>query len=322
MIFLHPHWLGLLALPVILAFWEWVRRGQQIALPFDHGRQRRGRVLRFLVLCANCLPAALLALAIIFLAHPMTFTPPEVERQLTNVQFLLDTSGSMAENHGSQANRRHRRFDSAMDAIGKFIEYRKGDAFGLTIFARHFIHWVPLTLDTRSILLARPFIQPDNPKLDPPSMGRHGLPDALWGYTFIGKALMGAGDYLAERPTGDRMIIMMTDGESPDIKTPQDGPIIAALRAQNITVFGIMMTDEKIEPALAGIVRATGGEVFNAATPEALQAGFHRIDEMKKVVVLEQKPQVADHYDPFFPPAIGALVFSVLALFGLRFTPW
>ena len=43
---------------------------------------------------------------------------------------------------------------------------------------------------------------------------------------------------------------------------------------------------------------------------------------MKKVVVLEKKPQVADHYDPFFAPAIGLLVLSVLALFGLRFTPW
>src|SRR5881227_1175021 len=97
----------------------------------------------------------------------------------------------MAEPHGSQAAGRHRRFDSAMDAIGQFINYRQGDAFGLTIFSRHFIHWVPLTLDTQSILLARPFIQPDNPQLDPPSMGRHGLPDALWGHTFIGKALLG-----------------------------------------------------------------------------------------------------------------------------------
>ena len=137
MIFLHPHWLALLALPVILAFWEWIRRGQPIALPFDHGKQRRGLVLRFLVLCANCLPATLLALAIIFLAHPVTFLPPEVERKLNNVQIVLDTSGSMAEPHGSQAAGRHRRFDSAMDAIEKFINYRKGGAFGLSIFSRH-----------------------------------------------------------------------------------------------------------------------------------------------------------------------------------------
>jgi Ca-activated chloride channel family protein len=319
MIFQHPR---LLALPVILAFWEWVRRGQPIALPFDHGRQGRGLVLQFLVLAANCLPAALLAVAILFLAHPLTYTPPEVERKLNNVQFVLDTSGSMAENHGSQTEGRHRRFDSAMDAIEQFITYRKGDAFGLTIFSRDYIHWLPLTLDTQSIPLSKRFIEPNNPKLDPPSMGRHGLPDELWGNTFIGKALHGAAELLAQRPTGDRMIILMTDGESSDINPPLDAAIIDHLRAEHITVFSILLTNESIQPPLINITRSTGGEVFNAITPEALTEVFKSIDEMKKVVVLEKRPQVIDFYDPFLMPALSVLAASVLALFGLRFTPW
>ena len=274
MIFQHPQLLGLLALPVILAFWEWARRGQPMALPFDHGKQGRGLVLRFLVLSANCLPSLLLALAILFLAHPMTHTPPEVERQLNNVQFLLDTSGSMAEDHGSQAQGRNRRFDSAMDAIEEFISYRKGDAFGLTIFSRHFIHWVPLTLDTQSIPLSKVFIQPDSPRIDPPGTPRRGLPDELWGITKIGKALYGAADMLAERPTGDRMIILMTDGESRDIVPPLDTPVIEQLRAENITVFTIMLNGDKISDPLIRITRASGGEVFNAITPESLDSVF------------------------------------------------
>ena len=321
MIFAHPQVLGLLALPVILAFWEWIRRGQPLALPFDHGQQGRGLFLRFLVLAANCLPAALLAIAILFLAHPITYTPPEVERKLNNVQFLLDTSGSMAEPHGPQTAGRNRRFDSAMGAIEKFINYRQGDAFGLTIFSRNFIHWVPLTLDTQSIILSKPFIQPDNPHLDPPG-SRHGLPDALWGITYIGKGLLGAADLLAQRPDGDRMIIMMTDGESSDILPPRDTEIINRLRQENITLFSILMTDEPIQPPLIQISRATGGEVFNAVTPDALVSVFKRIDEMKKVVVLEKSPHVVDDYGPFFIPALAVLSLSVLALFGLRFTPW
>jgi len=322
MIFQHPQWLGLLALPVVLAFWEWTRRGQPIAMPFDHGRQGRGYVLRFLVQSANTLPTALLALAILFLAHPMIHTPPEVERQLNNVQFLLDTSGSMAEAHGSQSEGRHRRFDSAMDAIVKFISHRKGDAFGLTIFSRHFIHWVPLTLDTEAIPLSKRLIEPDNPELDPPGTPRRGLPNELWGITNIGKALHGAADLLAARPVGDRMIILMTDGESNDIKPPLDGPIIEHLRAGGITVFTIMLSGDEISEPLVGITRASGGEVFNAVTPEALESVFRRIDEMKKVVVLEKRPRVVDHYEPFFLPAIAVLAVSVLVLFGLRFTPW
>jgi hypothetical protein len=43
---------------------------------------------------------------------------------------------------------------------------------------------------------------------------------------------------------------------------------------------------------------------------------------MKKVVVLQKQPHVIDFYDPFFMPALGVLCASVLALFGLRFTPW
>jgi Ca-activated chloride channel homolog len=322
MIFQHPQLLSLLALPVILAFWEWVRRGQPIALPFDHGRQGRGRILQVLVLAANCLPAALLAVAILFLAHPMIYMPPEVERKLNNVQFVLDTSGSMAEPHGSQAAGRHRRFDSAMEAIEQFITYRKGDAFGLTIFARDFIHWLPLTLDTQSIALSKRFIEPNNPKLDPPSMGRHGLPDELWGQTYIGKALHGAAELLAQRPTGDRMIILMTDGESGDINPPLDAAIINHLRTEHITVFSILLTEQPIQPPLVNISRSTGGEVFNAVTPAALASVFQSIDEMKKVVVLEKRPQVIDYYDPFLVPALGVLGVSVLALFGLRFTPW
>ncbi len=322
MTFQHPQLLALLALPVMLAFWEWVRRGHPIVMPFDHGKQRRGWFLRFLVLTANCLPAALLAVAILFLAHPMTFTPPEVERQLNNVQIVLDTSGSMAEPHGSQANGRHRRFDSAMEAIEQFITHRQSDAFGLTIFSRFFIHWLTLTQDTQSIPLSKRFIEPNNPKLDPPDMPRHGLPDELGGITFIGKALHGAADLLAQRPIGDRMIILLTDGESSDILPPLDAAIIAHLRADNITVFSILLSDEVIQPQLVGISQATGGAVFNAVTPEALTSVFKSIDEMKKVVVLQKQPQTINFYDPFVIPALGLLAASVLVLFGLRFTPW
>lgn len=322
MTFLHPQLLGLLALPVILVFWEWTRRGQPIAMPLDHGVQGRGRFLHVLVLSANCLPAALLAMALFFLAHPVTQTPPEVERQLNNVQFVLDTSGSMAEAHGPQTHGRHRRFDSAMAAIEQFISHRQGDAFGLTIFGRSFIHWLPLTLDTQSIPLSKRFIEPRHSRLDPPTTGSRGLPDALWGGTFIGRALHGAADLLAQRLEGDRMIILMTDGESNDIHPPLDAAVIEHLRAERILLFTVMLTGDKISQPLIHITRATGGEVFNAVTPEALASVFQRIDEMKKVVVLEKRRQVVDFYDPLFMPALGLLAASVLVLFGLRFTPW
>jgi len=161
-----------------------------------------------------------------------------------------------------------------MEAIEQFINYRNGDAYGLTIFSRFYMHWLPLTPDTRSIPLSKIFIQPDDPKIDPPRMGPHGLAAELWGVTNIGKALMGAADRFAARPTGDRMIILITDGQSGDILPPKDQPVIARLRQEGIVVFAVVIGPEKIQPELAGIPRATGGEAFQAVTGEALQAVF------------------------------------------------
>jgi len=308
--FLHPQWLALLALPVILAFYEWVRPGPRVALPFDHARPARGWFGRGLILLANCLPAGLLAIAILFLAHPVRFNPPEVERQLTNVQIVLDTSGSMTTAYGPQGEGKRTRFDAAMESVLQFIRFRKGDAFGLTIFSRNFIHWVPLTQDVEAIALSRPFISPNV------------FPENLWGGTLIGKALYGAAEHLAEQPAGDRMVILITDGESNDIKPPKDSALIADLQAKGVRVFAVLMTDKPVEPALIGIARSTGGEAFNAVTPEALQAVFKQIDAMKKVVVLQKQAKAADAYDPFFLPALVLLVAAVLALFGIRYNPW
>jgi Ca-activated chloride channel family protein len=310
MTFLYPKLLALLAIPVIVAFWEWVRPGQPLAMPFDHAKVGRGRFWQFLINSANCLPAGLLAIAILFLAHPVIFNPPEVERQLTNVQIVLDTSGSMKSPHGPQTKGVNSRFDSAMASIEQFLHYRKGDAFGLTVFSRNFVHWVPLTQDTEAIVLARPFIAP------------YVFPDEFWGNTFIGKALYGAAELLDQAKTGDRMIILLTDGLSNDIVPPKDSAIIADLQAKRIKVFVIFLIDQPVTPALVSIAQGSGGAAWPAVTPEALNEVFKKIDEMKKVVVLEKKPRAADYYDPFFIPAMAALGLAILALFGIRYNPW
>ena len=49
MSFAHPLVLLLLAIPVLLAAWEWQRRGHVLVLPFDHGDLPKGRKLGRLV---------------------------------------------------------------------------------------------------------------------------------------------------------------------------------------------------------------------------------------------------------------------------------
>ena len=43
--FARPLLLLLLMIPVSISFWEWVRKGQPLVMPFDRGNQRRGSVL-------------------------------------------------------------------------------------------------------------------------------------------------------------------------------------------------------------------------------------------------------------------------------------
>jgi Ca-activated chloride channel family protein len=282
-----------------------------LVLPFDYVRQSSGRLLGWCVLTANSLPAVLLALAILFLARPLTHAPPKTERQLTNIQLVLDCSGSMRDAYGPQTGpRRYAKFDGAMDAIEKFLTARAGDAFGLTIFSRNFIHWVPLTQDTAAIRMARPFIHPSV------------FPDELWGRTYIAKAVEGAIGPLSRHPDGDRLIILLTDGEGLDIVEGQERGVIEKLKRQRITVFAVALNDAGIAPGLANIARETGGQTFTALTPQVLNLVFHRIDQMQKVQVQAERPEVIDYFEPFLLPGLIVLGLQLLAVWGLRFTPW
>ncbi len=312
MTFAHPNLIMLLAIPVTLLFWEWVRRGQPLVMPFDGVRQRRGWLLGLLVLTANSLPAVLLAMAIVLLARPLTYAPPKTQRELSNIQIVLDASTSMVfSTYGPQdGEKRYTRFDGAMDALETFLTTREGDAFGLTIFSRNFIHWVPLTQDTAAIRMARTFIWPEL------------FPDEIWGHTFIAKALNGAIAPLSKHAEGDRMIILITDGEGEDIGGGRERDVIDKLQRHDIVVFAIALNDNGFTPGLENIARETGGEIFKALTPQTLQTVFDRIDQMKKVEIRSTKPEVIDFFDPFLRPTLALLAVQVLVLFGLRFTPW
>ena len=75
------------------------------------------------------LPILLLAIAILLLAGPRRFEQPRSEREMTNILFCLDVSGSMTAPFGAGS-----RYDAAMTSLNDFISFRKGDAFGLTVF--------------------------------------------------------------------------------------------------------------------------------------------------------------------------------------------
>ncbi|MEM9478372.1 MAG: VWA domain-containing protein [Verrucomicrobiota bacterium] len=304
--FAYPWVLFLLVVPLAMLAWFWRWRNPTLVLPFDHSGAKRGRVLRFFLDFASSFPALLLAVVIIILAGPQQLSEPKTMKVLTNIQFCLDVSGSMTAQYGGEGDR----YDAAMEAINEFISYREGDAFGLTVFGDHFLHWLQLTTDPTVFQYATPFLGPRR------------LPTWFSGGTAIGKAARECMKLLIEREEGDRMIILVTDGSSADLYGGNDVKIAAELAANNIVVYAISITEGSPNAQLATLAQGTGGQVFSAGDPDALNVVFQRIDEMQETRMEKVSAESVDWFRPFALTGLGLLGMHGLCLFGIRYTPW
>lgn len=304
MTFANPWLLALLLAPLALAIFFRRRGGRRVPLPFDHQPLPRARFLDFLLRTADLLPLLLLAIAILMLAGPRRFEQPRSEREMTNIQFCLDVSGSMVAQFGSG-----NRYDAAMAALNDFISFREGDAFGLTVFGSSVLNWVPLTNDVSAFRCATPFLRPEN------------LPP-WFGGTMIGMALRSAEKTLLSSETGDRMIVLLSDGDSFDLRDGMDVKIAQSLAANGIKVYAIHIADGDVPDPVALISSMTGGEVFAVGDPAALDAVFAQIDEMQKAPLKRVTPDPVDFFEPFALSGLGVGALYLLTLFGLRHTPW
>ncbi len=313
MIFSRPELLPLLCLPILFGFWSWLRRGRPIVLPYDHGDLRRGRVLDYLVRIAGLLPAGLAAVALLLWSGPLREGPPTYPAQVANIQLALDTSGSMKDQLGDKLKPDgtvFTKYDGAMEAIAEFTNRRAGDAFGLTIFTSGVIHWVPLTTDLSAIRYAVPFVRPGK------------LPQKWWDGTKVGNALVECAKLLEERSEGDRMVILLTDGESPDLLNGQAAIIARGLKERNIVVYMISIRNTPPAEELKTITQITGGETFESGDIDALRSVFTKIDQLERAKLVAKQTTWLEFYRPFAWIGLLLLGLQQAAAFGLRFTPW
>ena len=304
MSFAYPAVLVLLVVPVLLLAWIWKRSAGRIALPFDHGGHDSRWAWAFLLGLAESLPALILATVIVLLAGPQQLSAPKTKRVLTNIEFCVDVSSSMITPLGDGT-----RYDASMKAIDHFLDIRKGDAFGLTFFGNNVLHWVPLTGDPSAIRCAPPFMKPEN------------VPQWMGG-TMIGKALLACKEILAEREEGDRMIILVSDGESYDLSGGNDESIAQTLKRNNIAVYAIHISDQNPPDEIVNITTLTGGEVFPVEDPGALRAVFERIDAMRETKLEKTASELLDDFGPVCMVGLSLVGLASCAFFGLRYTPW
>jgi Ca-activated chloride channel family protein len=238
------------------------------------------------------------------IAGPQSWDAPRSKRVLTNIEFCVDVSGSMGAKFGSGT-----RYEAAMSAIQTFLHQRSGDAYGLTFFGNNVLHWVPVTTDVSAFECALPFMKPGN------------LPYWFNG-TEIGKALMACRKALVEREEGDRMIILVTDGYSFDLQNGHDEEIARELKRDNIAVYTVHIAEGEIPDQVVRIASMTGGEAFKPEDTEGLAHIFARIDEMQKTRLEKTQAEASDDLRPWCIAGLSLLGIAVLALFGLRYTPW
>lgn len=307
MSFHHPLFLWLLALPIVWGFWQWVRRGHTVVLPFDHGAQKNGRRLRFLTNLAETLPALLLTIAVLMLAGPRMPAPPQEERVLNNIILCLDVSGSMGMTFGSDGSR----FEGAVEAAREFCRFRKGDAFGLTVFGSEYIHWLPPTKELSAIVSATEYVRPETM---PPWMGG----------TLIANALRGCRDQLLRSEEGDRAVILISDGGSADFGDGGDRAVAELLAQDNIRVFAILVGEDEMggQGGMETVTAETGGKMFTAGDPAALDGIFRQIDRMQKARFKQTTADWVDIYTPLSLIGLGSVLLHALSLLGLRYSPW
>ena len=317
--FEHPVVLLLLAIPIWMGYWIWTRKGHPVVMPFDHGHQSSGRGWGFFIHLFETIIPVILAAVICIWASPRKNDIPQEKREMTNIQILLDCSGSMVRTFGDKIDsegRPYTRYDASSESIQEFIEYRKGDAFGLTAFSDTIIHWLPLTRDTQTIARAMEYVRPVpyDPKIAKiPGIGQG---------TQTGKALLACIPELEKRPEGDRMILLISDGEPGDLSGNRPEEVANALVKANIIVHAVYINKRLPSRSFYDVVRITGGEVFPAKDPATLKMVFKEIDTLQKVKIKEIKPLARDDFYYFALVGLIATSLLILASFKLRYTPW
>ena len=299
MTFAHPWVLLLVAVPVVLA-WPLLARSAGVTVPADRTGVGDRPWLRRALAAFDLAPLALMAVAVAALAGPQVMAEPRAERSLTNIQICLDVSGSMG-------GRNH---ELASKAVEEFTRAREGDAFGLTMFGVEQVRWLPLTKDLQAIRDALPFA-------DPMSQPSH------MGGTMIGAALrFCARNMVAEAKDGDRLIVLVSDGQSGDLSGGAAREIGQELRDAGIVVYHVHIDESAVPADVEDLVAETGGEAFATTDASSMRAVFAHIDRMKPARFAPAGTVPLDRYGPFTAAALALLGVHAVGLLGMRYVPW
>jgi Ca-activated chloride channel family protein len=333
--FVHPHALWLLLLvPALGVWWGWCRAA--VALPHPSLALIRGlpgRGGKFAEGLRIGLRLAAVALLIVALARPRwPDLGTRLPAQSTSIQFVLDVSGSMAEqDFAVTADEKITRLQAAQEAFQQFtlgnqkdLPGRPDDLIGLVTFAVFAEDVCPPTLSHTTVLemLRR----------------SQAVAHARDAATNIGDAMLLGLNLLEESKPKHRVLILLSDGQHTvgkevvkNARTPVEAAHVA--KGLNIKVYTIAVGPDPAtisNPAeqerakigldtLETVAQMTGGKAFRARDAAGLRAVYREIDQAERTRV--ESPQYARYHEAYPWVGLGCVV---LLLGGLSWetTRW
>lgn len=315
-LFAWPWWLLALPLPLLARWLLPAARDASAALkvPFGErldaiaavgGRSLRGGSAGWLLWLAW-------ALLCIAAARPQQLgeavQPPQAGRDM---MLALDLSGSMSEPDMALNDAPVDRLTAAKAVLADFLDRRVGDRIGLIVFGRRAYVLTPLTLDRDTV--------------------RDQLKDSVVGLagqeTAIGDAVGLAVKRLREQPSGQRVLILLTDGvntagaldPNKAAELARDHQVrihtIAFGGDGSLSLFGFKIAvpggDPLDETSLRAIAQTTGGRFFRARDTAELAGIYAEIDRIEPV----QRPgkAVRPRIERYVWPLAAAFALALLA---------
>ena len=230
-----------------------------------------------------------------------------------DIMLVLDISTSMLEPDFSFANRRITRLDAVKKVVSDFTTKRANDRLGLILFGTRAYLQAPLTYDKAS------------------------LNDILWSMqagmagdsTSIGDALALALKNLKDK-SGDKVIILLTDGENNDgslslaqaIKLAKDEGIktyTIGVGSPNIFFQMLALSPQTgDDKGLKELARQTKGQYFRAESTSDLQKVYDLIDKLEPTQGNEN--YIRETKDVFYLPLLGAVLVGLGLVFVMKRT--
>ena len=238
-----------------------------------------------------------------------------------DLMLAVDISGSMGTEDLQLKGQIVNRLTVVKNVVSQFVVAREGDRVGLILFGTNAYMQAPLTFDLATV----------NRLLTEAPVGIAG------GKTAIGDAIGLAVKRLRQRPDGDRVLILLTDGannvgevapvKAAELATQEDIRIytigVGADEMRLPSIFGVFgsrvvnPSAELDEDTLTAIAEATGGRYFRAQNTAKLVEIYEIIDAMEPI------EQDAETYRPtaalyHWPLAGGWLIIMFLLLCDWR----